>query len=117
MFVTEITTKRIIFVFIIEITAKITVFIIKIATERRVWRGGSRRGQVGWGMGKAERVKGEGSGNGRMREVWREWRQLRGKGLDEWNGEEWWMGGTIGNNGMIRGDRRREHWLSVVEIN
>ena len=82
MFVTEITTKRIIFVFITEITAKITVFIIKIATERRVWRGGSRRGQVGWGVGKAEREKGEGSGNGRMREVWREWRQLRGK---QWN--------------------------------
>mgnify|MGYP007054587770 CR=1 FL=1 len=116
MFVTEITTKRIIFVFITEITAKITVFIIKIATERRVWRGGSRRGQVGWGMGKAEREKGEGSGNGRMREVWREWRQLRGKGLDEWNGEEWWMGGTIENNGMIGGDRRREHWLSVAQI-
>ena len=33
-------------------------------------------------MGKAEREKGEGSGNGRMREVWREWRQLRGK---QWN--------------------------------
>ena len=68
-------------------------------------------------MGKAEREKGEGSGNGRMREGWREWHQLRGKELDGWNGEEWWMGGTIGNNGKIRGDRRREHWLSAAEIN
>ena len=117
MFITEITTKRIIFVFITEITAKIIIFITEIATKRRIWRGSSRRGQVGWEMGKAEREKGEASGNGRMREVWREWRQLRGKELDGWNGKEWWMGGTIGNNGKIRGDRRREHWLSAAEIN
>ena len=52
MFVTEITTKRIIFVFITEITAKIIIFITKIATERRVWRGGSLWGQIGLGWGR-----------------------------------------------------------------
>ena len=44
------------------------------------------------------------------------WEQ-QNEGFDEWNGEEWWMGRTIRNNGMIGGDRRREHWLSVAEIN
>ncbi|KAM3713567.1 hypothetical protein ACJW31_01G265500 [Castanea mollissima] len=70
-------------------------------------------------MGKVEREKGKGSGNGRMREVWMEWRQLRGKGLDGWNGEELWMGGTIGNNGKIKmgksGGSIGGVWLRSIE--
>ena len=72
--------------------------------------------KLGWDGEGREREGGR-EWDGRMREVRRELRQLRGKRLDEWNGEEWWMGRTIKNNGMIRGDRRREHWLSAAEIN